>query len=55
MSYFVKRPLLKEERFIRKRDFYKEKKVLLGKEMRFLLRKNMIRKGEFYEEKNILF
>ena len=27
--YFEKRPLLREEHFSRKRDFYKEKQILL--------------------------
>ena len=53
MSYFEKRPLSKEDRFIRKRGFYKEKKVLLEKGIS--IKKNMIGKGEFYQEKNILF
>ena len=30
-SYFDKRPLLREESFVSKRDFYREKKILLEK------------------------
>ena len=34
-SYFEKRLLLREDSFIRRRDFYKEEKVLLEKKTSF--------------------
>ena len=52
-SYFEKRLLLREENLFRKRDFYEEKKILLGTE--FLFQENPILKRGFYEEKIILF
>ena len=61
-SYFEKRPLLREEHFIWKRDFYKEKKILFEKKTSFQRRKpyldnlireeHCIRKRDFYKEKN---
>ena len=41
-SYFDKRPLLREENFVSKRDFYREEK-------------GFIRKEDFYEEKKVVF
>ena len=58
-SYFEKRPLLREEHFIWKRDFYKEKKILFEKKTSFQRRKpyldKLILKRDLYEEKTVLF
>ena len=65
-SYFEKRLLLREDSFIRSRDFFKEEKVLFEKktsfwrrqsylEKRLLREEGRILKRDFYEEKTVLF
>ena len=51
-SYFEKKPLLREEHFIWKRDFYKEKKILFEKKTYL---DKLILKRDLYEEKTVLF
>ena len=64
--YFEKRLLLREENFIRKRDFYKGKQILLEEgtsikgrksyfEKRLVLREESLMLRRNYEEKIVLF
>ena len=46
-SYFEKRPLLREEYFIRKRNFYKEKKYNSNRRLLFR-EEHPILKRDFY-------
>ena len=43
-SYFDKRPLLREESFVSKRDFYRPEKVLLEKKTSMRRRKSYFEK-----------
>ena len=65
--YFEKRLLLREDNFIRKRDFYKGKQFLLEEgtsikgrksffEKRLVLREeSLLLRRDFYEEKTVVF
>ena len=67
LSYFEKRLLLREESFVRKGDFYKEKHFFLEEgtsikgrksyfEKRLVLREeSLMLRRDFYEEKTVLF
>ena len=67
LSYFEKRLLLREERFVRKGGFYKEKQIVLEEgtsikgrksyfEKRLVLREeSLMLRRNFYEEKTVLF
>ena len=54
LSCFEKRLLLREEHFIRKKDFYKEKIVLLEKESSIKRRKSYFEKRLLLREENLI-